>query len=80
MEYGLTDKGFIAKPFEVILEEEQDLFRAAFGTDIDLSNDTPEGAYVANQAIKKHSSGKWPKVSGWPGTLILLPGFTLTGW
>jgi uncharacterized phage protein gp47/JayE len=53
MEYGLTDKGFIAKSFEVLLEEERDLFRQSFGTDIDLSNDTPEGAYVANQAIKK---------------------------
>jgi uncharacterized phage protein gp47/JayE len=53
MEYGLTDKGFIAKLFEVLLEEERDLFRQSFGTDIDLSNDTLEGAYVANQAIKK---------------------------
>jgi uncharacterized phage protein gp47/JayE len=53
MEYGLTDKGFIAKPFEVLLEEERELFRQSFGADIDLSNDTPEGAYVANQAIKK---------------------------
>jgi uncharacterized phage protein gp47/JayE len=53
MEYGLTAQGFIAKPFEVILEEERDLFRQSFGQDIDIANDTPEGAYVANQAIKK---------------------------
>ena len=52
MEYGLTEKGFIAKPFQVILEEERELFRQAFGNDIDVSNDSPEGAYVANQAIK----------------------------
>jgi uncharacterized phage protein gp47/JayE len=53
MEYGLTERGFIAKPFEAILEEERDLFRQSFGQDIDLANDTLEGAYVANQAIKK---------------------------
>jgi len=52
MEYGLTSKGFIAKPFQVILEEERELFRQAFGNDIDTSNDSPEGAYIANQAIK----------------------------
>jgi len=52
MEYGLTGKGFIAKPFQVILEEERELFRQAFGNDIDTSNDSPEGAYIANQAIK----------------------------
>ena len=52
MEYGLTDKGFVIKPFEVILQEEQDIFRTAFGNDIDLSDTSIPGVYVRNQALK----------------------------
>jgi uncharacterized phage protein gp47/JayE len=52
MEYGITDKGFIAKPFEVILKEEQEEFRSAFGNDIDLSDTSIEGVYVKNHALK----------------------------
>jgi uncharacterized phage protein gp47/JayE len=52
MEYGLTEKGFVAKPFPVILEEERQSWKEMFGYDIDTSADTPEGAYVSNQAIK----------------------------
>jgi len=53
MEYGLTDKGFVIKPFEIILQEEQDNFRTAFGNDIDLSDTSIEGVYVRNQALKR---------------------------
>ena len=53
MEYGLTEKGFVVKPFEVILREEQDDFRTAFGIDIDLSDTSIEGVYVKNQALKR---------------------------
>ncbi len=53
MNYGLTEKGFIIKPFEVILQEEQDDFRVAFGNDIDLSDTSIEGVYIKNQAIKR---------------------------
>jgi uncharacterized phage protein gp47/JayE len=53
MEYGVTDKGFVVKPFEVILQEEQEAFRTAFGNDIDLSNTSIEGVYVKNQALKR---------------------------
>jgi len=53
MEYGVTNKGFIIKPFEVILQEEQEDFRTAFGNDIDLSDTSIEGVYVRNQALKK---------------------------
>jgi hypothetical protein len=52
MDYGATDKGFVAKPFEVILKEEQEEFRAAFGDDIDLSDTGIEGVYVKNHALK----------------------------
>jgi uncharacterized phage protein gp47/JayE len=52
MDYGVTDKGFIVKPFEVILKEEQDDFRTAFGNDIDLSDTSIEGVYVKNKALK----------------------------
>ena len=62
MEYGLTDKGFVAKPFSVILEEERQAWKDTFGYDIDTSTDTPEGAYVSNQAIKL--AQLWEKMEG----------------
>jgi uncharacterized phage protein gp47/JayE len=52
MEYGVTNKGFVVKPFEVILQEEQEAFRTAFGNDIDLSDTSIEGVYIKNQALK----------------------------
>jgi len=52
MEYGLTEKGFIAKPFSVILEEERQAWKEAFGYEIDTSTETPEGAYIGVQAAK----------------------------
>jgi uncharacterized phage protein gp47/JayE len=52
MEYGLTAKGFVVKPFHVILKEEQDAFQTAFGTDIDLSDESIEGVYIKNQSLK----------------------------
>jgi uncharacterized phage protein gp47/JayE len=52
MEYGVTGKGFVVKPFAVILREEQDDFRAAFGNDIDVSDTGIEGVYVKNHALK----------------------------
>jgi uncharacterized phage protein gp47/JayE len=51
-EYGLTDRGFIVKPYEQIYKEEQQAFQGAFGTDIDLSDDSIEGTYVKNQSLK----------------------------
>jgi uncharacterized phage protein gp47/JayE len=53
MNYGVTDKGFVVKPFAVILQEEQEGFRTAFGNDIDLSDTSIEGVYVKNQALKR---------------------------
>jgi uncharacterized phage protein gp47/JayE len=53
MDYGVTDRGFVVKPFEVILREEQEDFRRAFGNDIDLSDTGIEGVYVRNQALKR---------------------------
>jgi uncharacterized phage protein gp47/JayE len=53
MEYGVTDRGFVIKPFEAILREEQEDFRVAFGNDIDLSDTGIEGVYVRNQALKR---------------------------
>jgi uncharacterized phage protein gp47/JayE len=52
MEYGVTDKGFVVKPFEIILKEEQEDFRTAFGNDIDLSDTSIGGVYVKNHALK----------------------------
>ncbi|MDR2150139.1 MAG: DUF276 domain-containing protein [Spirochaetaceae bacterium] len=52
MEYGLTDKGFIVKPYEIIVQEEREAFQLAFGYDIDISDESIEGAYIKNQALK----------------------------
>jgi uncharacterized phage protein gp47/JayE len=52
LEYGLTDKGFIVKPFNAILREEQVAFQTAFGMDIDLSDESIEGVYIKNQSLK----------------------------
>lgn len=52
MEYGLTDNGFIVKPFEKILEEQKADFKTIFGDDIDLSVESVAGAYCYNQSIK----------------------------
>lgn len=52
MEYGITDNGFIVKPFEAILEEQKAEFRTIFGDDIDLSVESVAGAYCHNQSIK----------------------------
>jgi len=52
MEYGLTEKGFIAKPFSVLLQEEREAWKVAFGYEIDTSTDTPEGAYIGVQVAK----------------------------
>jgi uncharacterized phage protein gp47/JayE len=53
MEYGVTGKGFVVKPFEVILQEEEEAFRTVFGNDIDLSDTSIEGVYIKNQALKR---------------------------
>nr|AGS53504.1 hypothetical protein [uncultured bacterium contig00055] len=52
MKYGLTEKGFVKPSFPVIHEEVKDLYRASFGSDIDLSEDSPEGAFCANLGMK----------------------------
>jgi uncharacterized phage protein gp47/JayE len=51
-EFGITDRGFVIKPYEVIFKEEQQAFRGAFGNDIDLADDSIEGVYVRNQSLK----------------------------
>lgn len=40
MSYGVTDSGFIPKPFSVILEELKQLAKQEFGDDIDLSENS----------------------------------------
>lgn len=61
-QYGLTDAGFVIKPLSVILEEEKQSFREAFGDDIDLSDESVAGAYVGNQAAK--ISALWELLEG----------------
>ena len=52
IEYGLTPSGFVVKPFSVILEEQKELYRQKFGSDIDLSPESVAGAVCYNEAIK----------------------------
>jgi uncharacterized phage protein gp47/JayE len=52
MEYGLTDRGFVAKPLQQILKEEREAFVTAFGYDINTGDDSVAGAYIGNQAAK----------------------------
>jgi len=52
MEYGLTKNGFISKPLSVLLEEERAAYKAAFGEDIDISDDSVAGKYIGNQVAK----------------------------
>jgi uncharacterized phage protein gp47/JayE len=52
MEYGLTANGFISKPLHVLLEEERAAYKAAFGDDIDISDDSVAGKYIGNQVVK----------------------------
>ena len=61
-QYGLTDAGFVIKPLAVILEEEKEAFRSAFGDDIDLSGESVAGAYVGNQAAKL--AALWEQLEG----------------
>lgn len=61
-QYGLTDSGFVIKPLSVILEEEKQSFREAFGDDIDLSDESVAGAYVGNIAAKL--SALWEQLEG----------------
>ena len=61
-QYGLTDAGFVIKPLSVILEEEKEAFRGAFGDDIDLSDESVAGAYVGNQAAK--IAALWEQLEG----------------
>jgi uncharacterized phage protein gp47/JayE len=51
-EFGITDRGFVVKPYEVIFKEEQQAFRGSFGNDIDLADDSIEGVYIRNQSLK----------------------------
>jgi uncharacterized phage protein gp47/JayE len=52
MEYGITKKGFISKPLWVLLEEERAAYKAAFGDDIDISDDSVAEKYIGNQVAK----------------------------
>ena len=61
-QYGLTDAGFVIKPLSVILEEEKEAFRGAFGDDIDLSDESVAGAHVGNQAAK--IAALWEQLEG----------------
>lgn len=46
MIYGITEQGFVRKPYTVILEESQQKARAIFGNDIDLSDTSPDGMWI----------------------------------
>jgi len=62
MKYGLTEKGFVKPTYDTLLAEKKEMYWHSFGYDIDLSDDSPEGAYVANLAIKEYQM--WEMIEG----------------
>lgn len=53
-EYGITPAGFVRKPFDLILLENQKKAKELFGDDINLSVYDPMGAYINYVAWKEH--------------------------
>jgi len=49
-EYGLTDKGFKKKPYEVIKQELEEKWIAIFGSEINLAPESPQGQIIAIDA------------------------------
>ena len=45
-QYGVTDKGFVRKPIEAILDGLNNKFTAAFGSTFDLSPEGPDGQVI----------------------------------
>lgn len=50
MSYGLTDNGFVKKPYEVIVEELEADYRRIFGDSINLEPQSPQGQMIAIHA------------------------------
>lgn len=50
--YGITDQGFVIKPLQVIKAEIESDFRASYGDDIDVSEDSVIGQLIGNIAKK----------------------------
>jgi hypothetical protein len=50
MSYGLTDNGFIKKPYEIIVEELEADYRRIFGESINLEPQSPQGQMIAIHA------------------------------
>jgi uncharacterized phage protein gp47/JayE len=59
-EYGVTDKGFIIKPYSVILEELKLLAQQYFGEDIDLSENSRFLRFL--EIIAKREDELWQKL------------------
>lgn len=49
-EYGLTDKGFLKKPYEVIKAEIEERWIGIFGSNINLEPESPQGQIIAIEA------------------------------
>jgi hypothetical protein len=49
-EYGLTDKGFLKKPYEIIKEEMEEKWVDIFGANINLNPESPQGQIIAINA------------------------------
>lgn len=44
--YGVTDKGFVRKPLEAILDDLNSAFKGAFGSTFDTSPESPDGQVI----------------------------------
>lgn len=55
MAYGITPQGFVIKDLQTIKTELETDYRAAFGDDLDVSEDSVAGQLIGNQAKKEAS-------------------------
>ena len=58
--YGVTSAGFVRKPYNVILNDNEDKARDLFGEDIDISINSPVGLFV--QLLSWQSNLIWQEM------------------
>ena len=52
MSYGITPQGFVIKDLQTIKSELETDYKASFGNDLDVSEDSVAGQFIGNQAKK----------------------------
>lgn len=55
LNFGVQPTGFIIPTFEALIQREIDLFREAYGSNLDIDPSSPEGQLIYNEAKDKYS-------------------------